>query len=284
MVLVSRYDIIKYSRYKGDAMSVLDLFDLHGKTAILTGAGQGLGKSMAVALAEAGADIVIADKNREKGEEAAQDIINMGSRAVFIETDVTDEKSVETLCKTVVTEFRDIDILVNNAGIVYSPQVPGGDTSIPFENVNTENWEFVLKVNLHGVFHCAQHIGKKMLEQKSGKIINIASMSGIIANWGRLNNAYCTSKGAVIMFTKELATEWGKYGIRVNAIAPGYIKTDGSKALEDPNVVKRLEDVTPLRRPGTPSDLKGSILFLASEASGFITGQTIIVDGGYTLW
>jgi NAD(P)-dependent dehydrogenase (short-subunit alcohol dehydrogenase family) len=182
-------------------------------------------------------------------------------------------------------EFGRIDILVNNAGIVYKPDVPGGSVSIPTEDVAPDNWDRVVKVNLCGVFYCAQLVGRKMIRQGSGSIINIASVNGFTASVGRHNNAYCAAKGGVVMFTRQLAGDWAQYGIRVNAIAPGYIRTEmGSRALDAPDIKDLIPRITPMKRPGVPDDLKGLVVFLASEASGYITGQSIIVDGGYTVW
>ena len=265
-------------------MNSSEMFRLDGQIAVVTGGGQGLGKAMAIALAEAGADIVIAEIIPDRAEDVVDEIRRIGRKASVIETDVSDVQSVENMTHKAISEFSQIDILVNNVGVVYKSQVNDGDTSIPMEEVNPDNWKHVLKINITGTFNCSQSVGRCMIQRKTGKIINIASMSGVIANWGRFNNAYCTSKGAVIMFTKELATEWADKGIRVNAIAPGYMVTEGAKALKDPKVREHIEIMTPLRRLGVPDDLKGLAIFLASDASAFITGQTIVIDGGYTLW
>ena len=265
-------------------MNVLDLFRLDGKTAVVTGGAQGLGFAMGSALFEAGAFLVIADINKENAEKACKEISPDGERVLAVACDVTDHENVKSTFSFIKETAGSLDILVNNAGIVYKPQVENGDASIPIEDTELQNWRRVMSVNLDGIFSCTQAAGKIMLEQGGGNIINISSMSGFIANWGRKNSAYCASKGGVVMFTREAATEWSEKGIRVNAIAPGYMKTAGAKALADPNVLSRIEGSTPMRRPGVPNDLKGLVVFLASDASEFITGQNIIIDGGYTLW
>jgi NAD(P)-dependent dehydrogenase (short-subunit alcohol dehydrogenase family) len=181
-------------------------------------------------------------------------------------------------------ELGRVDILVNNAGVVYDTRETG-TASIPLEQVSPENWEHVVRVNLNGTFYCTQHVGRIMLEQGSGTIINIASMSAFVANLGRSNNAYCASKAGVVMLTRQVAADWAEKGVRVNAIAPGYMMTElGAKPLSEPLVKKMLETMTPMRRPGVPDELKGTVVFLASDASAYLTGQTLIVDGGYTLW
>jgi NAD(P)-dependent dehydrogenase (short-subunit alcohol dehydrogenase family) len=240
---------------------------------------------MAHALAEAGAQVAIAERIMENAEKVVGEIKALGRRAVAVSTDVSDYESVKQMVKNVHQEFGRIDILINNAGVVYKPATPGGSVSIPTEDVDPENWDRVVKINLCGVFYCAQLVGREMIQQKSGSIINIASVNGFTASVGRSNNAYCASKGGVVMFTRQLAGDWAKYGIRVNAIAPGYIETKmGSRALEDPEIEDLIPRITPMTRPGVPDDLKGLVVFLASEASGYITGQSIIIDGGYTVW
>jgi len=260
------------------------MFRLDGKIAVVTGGAQGLGKAIAIALAEAGADIVIADINQVKAEKVISEIKLFGRQSSIIKTDVSDIKSVKKMVGKVISEYSKIDILVNNAGIVYKPQKKKGGASIPLEKINPTNWEDVIKVNITGVFNCCHSVAKYMIERQEGKIINIASVSGFFANWRRSNNAYCTSKGAVIMFTKEIATEWGNKGIRINAIAPGFMETSGAKALEDQELCRYIKMKTPLGRIGKPDDIKGLVVFLASDSSNFITGQTIVIDGGYSLW
>lgn len=265
-------------------MSVLELFKLDNRVAIVTGAGRGIGRTLAIALAEAGAHVAVAELLKENGEQVVKEIQNLGKKAISIQTDVADYESVRKMIDSVYREFGRIDILVNNAGVVYKPAGLGG-ASIPTEDVTPDNWEHVIQVNLCGVFYCAQLAGKIMIKHGSGSIVNIASMSAFVANLGRHNNAYCAAKGGVVMFTRQLAADWAKYGIRVNAIAPGYIRTEiGAGPLDDPELKELIPQMTPMTRAGVPDDLKGLAVFFASDASAYLTGQTIIIDGGYTLW
>ena len=181
--------------------------------------------------------------------------------------------------------FGPIDILINNAGIVYDRQGDLGPGSIPSDKVETANWDNVITTDLNAVFYCCQAFGRHMLRRGRGNIISLSSMSARVGNFGRCNNAYCAAKAGVDMLTRQLAAEWGPKGIRVNAIAPGYMNTVmGRRSLEDPAIKKFITTMTPLGRPGEPEELQGLAVFLASDASAFITGQSIVIDGGYTLW
>lgn len=253
------------------------MFDLHGKMAVVTGAAQGLGEVMALALAEAGADIVCVDMNIEGVRKTAKAVKKHKSRAFPLKVDISSQEDIKRMVKTAIRKFGRIDILVNNAGIHI-----GGD--FPPEKLYRKFWDRTLEVNLTGTFLCSQAVGRQMIEQKKGKIINIASMSGIVVN--RLSNrhplSYCVSKAGVIMLTKVLAAEWAKYNITVNSIAPAYMKT----AILHPSPEIRAEMVRdiPTGRLGKPEDLKGAVVYLASEESNFVTGHTLFVDGGYTVW
>jgi NAD(P)-dependent dehydrogenase (short-subunit alcohol dehydrogenase family) len=258
-------------------MSVKDLFDLSGETAIVTGAGQGLGESMAHGLAEAGANIVIADINLESAEKTAADLKKIGVKAIAIKTDITKTNDVNKMAEITVKEFGKIDILVNNAGIMRTGKTP--------ENIEEEEWKRVINVDLTGVFLASKAVGSQMIRQKYGKIINIASMSGIIVNMNRKLTDFCSAKGGVIMLTKALASEWAKHNIRVNAIAPGYMRTiQNEAAISNPKIFEEMCTLTPLNRPGEVNELNGPVVFLASQASSFMTGHTLLVDGGYTIW
>jgi len=255
-------------------MDVREMFDLRGEKAIVTGAAQGLGEQIALGLAEAGADIAVVDINIDGTVRVAESIRNIGRESISIKVDVTKISDVENMVKMVKDRFGEIDILVNNAGIV---------NNLPAEQITKEEWDRVIEVNLCGVFLCAQVVGREMIKQKKGNIINISSMSGLIVNRPQPQIHYNTSKAGVIMITKSLAGEWAKYNIRVNAIAPGYMRTP----LVDkvfPKYGKGWSSLTPMGRIGDPSEIKGPALFLASRASSFVTGSVLVMDGGYTLW
>jgi NAD(P)-dependent dehydrogenase (short-subunit alcohol dehydrogenase family) len=258
-------------------MSVKDLFDLSGETAIVTGAGRGLGESMAHGLAEAGANIVIADIDLESATKTAEDLQKVGSKAIAIKTDITKVDDVNQMAETTIREFGKIDILVNNAGIMRTGKTP--------ENIEEAEWKRVVDVDLTGVFLASKAVGTYMIRQKYGKIINIASMSGVIVNKDKKLTDFCAAKGGVVMLTKALASEWAQHNIRVNAIAPGYMRTEQLQvALADQKVSGAMCELTPLKRIGEVEELKGPVVFLASKASSFMTGHILLVDGGYTIW
>ena len=255
-------------------MQVKELFDLTGEKAVVTGAAQGLGEQMAQALAEAGADVAIVDMNIGGADKVTEKIQNLGRNSIAIKANVTKVTDVENMVKIVKEKFGKIDILINSAGIV---------NNIPAEELSKEEWDKVIEVNLTGVFLCAQKVGREMIARKKGNIINISSMSGLIVNRPQPQIHYNSSKAGVIMITKSLAAEWAKYNIRVNAIAPGYMRTP----LVDevfPKYGKGWSSLTPLGRLGDPSEIKGPALFLASKASSFVTGSILVMDGGYTIW
>lgn len=258
-------------------MNIMDKFNLKGQCSIITGAAMGLGKAMAYALAQAGSSIVIADINIEKAIETEKELINTGIEAIALECDVTKEDSVKNLVKSVIKKFGRIDVLVNNAGICIHEKA---------ENMSLDDWNRVLSVNLSGVFIMSQAVGRIMISQKKGSIINISSMSGMIVNTPQCQCSYNASKGGVIMFTKSLASEWAIHNIRVNSIAPGYMKTELTRPYfeSDSEMAKRWISLTPMKRPGEPDELQGIVLYLASEASSFVTGGVFVIDGGYTAW
>jgi len=259
---------------KEEVMQVKELFNLEGENAIVTGASQGLGKEMAIALAEVGANIAVVDINKEKGEEVVAEIKNMGRESLFIKCDVSSEKDVENMVKEVKNKFGKIDILVNNAGIV---------SNFSAEEMDLKEWEKIIDIDLTGVFICAQKVGREMIKQEKGVIVNIASMSGIIVNNPQPQCHYNTAKAGVIMLTKSLAAEWAKYNIRVNAIAPGYMGTDMVKRAF-PKYGQNWIPLIPMGRIGEPYEIKGPIVFLCSRASSYITGSVLVMDGGYTVW
>lgn len=255
---------------------ILDKFSLAGQVGVVTGGGQGLGKVFCHAFAEAGADLVVAEINPETGPVTVEEIRARVGRALFVETDVRQRASVQTMVDRALAEFGRIDFLMNNAGIVIWAEA---------ENVTEEDWRDVIDVNLNGLFFCCQAVGRHMIERRQGRIINIASMSGLIVNRPQCQASYNTSKAAVIQLTKSLAAEWAKYNIRVNAIAPGYMGTPMARPFfDDPQYGGQWIKDIPMKRPGDPVELGPLAVFLASEASSYVTGATIVIDGGFTLW
>jgi NAD(P)-dependent dehydrogenase (short-subunit alcohol dehydrogenase family) len=255
---------------------VLEKFSLEGQVGIVTGGGQGLGRTFCHAFAEAGADIVVAEINPETGPGVAAEVSRLGRRSAFVQTDVSNQTSVQHMVDEVLAQFGKIDFLMNNAGIVQH---------LAAEQVDVEDWRRVLDVNLTGVFLCCQAVGRHMIERRSGRIINIASMSGLIINYPQCQASYNASKAAVIHLTKSLASEWASHNVRVNAIAPGYMNTAMAQPFfDDPEYGGVWIPAIPMKRPGEPEELGPVAVFLASEASSYITGSTIVVDGGYTIW
>lgn len=254
----------------------MEKFSLKGQVGIVTGGGQGLGKIFSNAFAEAGANVVVAELNAHTGQKTAREVTARGRRALFVETDVANKLSIEAMVDRTIEEFGRIDFLMNNAGIV---------KWCPAESVTEDDWRQVIDVNLNGLFYCSQAAAKQMIKQKRGCIINIASMSGYIVNRPQPQASYNASKAAVIHLTRSLAAEWAPHNIRVNAIAPGYMDTAMThKSFEDPNYGPIWTDGIPMHRPGKPEELAPLAIFLASEASSYVTGSTIIIDGGYTAW
>jgi NAD(P)-dependent dehydrogenase (short-subunit alcohol dehydrogenase family) len=249
--------------------------NLEGKVAVVTGAGQGLGLWMALGLAHAGADLVIAEINSQMGKAAAGEIQKMGKRARFIKTDVRRLESIHAMVDRVVREWGKIDILVNNAGVNVRKKA---------EEVAPEDFDAVSKVNLRGVYFCAQAAGRVMIRQRQGKIINIASAAGFLVRAGIPNSVYSVTKAGIIMMTKALAAEWSPYNINVNAVAPGYFATPlSAPRLKDPKARQAIMDSTPLKRVGKAEDIIGPVVFLASDSAAFITGACLFVDGGRTV-
>lgn len=253
-------------------MHVKELFDLTGKTAIVTGGGRGLGETIAVGFAEAGANVVVCSRKVEACEEVAEKLKRLGVQSLALKCDVANPEDVQHVVDETIRKFGRIDILVNNSGATWGA---------PAEEMPLEAWEKVMNVNVTGTFLMSQAAGKHMINQKSGKIINIASVAGLGGSDPKVMDAlgYNTSKGAVITFTKDLAVKWGKHNINVNAIAPGVFPTKISRVLIEKGKDYFLER-TPLGRFGTDDDMKGVALFLASNASNFVTGDVIVVDGG----
>lgn len=247
-------------------------FSLSGKVAIVTGGKRGIGKAIALAMAEAGADIAVCDRVIEDGEleAVAGEAQRLGRRSLAVQADITQKADVDSLVQRVVAEFGAIDILVNNAAM---------NIRAPLLELREDGWDRVIDTDLKGYYLCSQAVGKIMVSQKRGNIINIASTAAMYT--APEMGAYCIAKAGVVMLTRILAVELAQYNIRVNAVAPFMVKTKFSQPLWDaPETLKEIESGIPLGRLAEPSDIVGSVLFLASDASSYITGHTIIVDGG----
>ncbi len=254
-------------------MNALDLFRLDGKSALVTGGGRGLGQHMAEALSEAGARVAVCSRKKEACEEVAQQIEDNGGTSLALACDVTNTDDVENVVAEVERSFGGIDILVNNSGITWG--------AAP-EEMPPEKFDKVLQVNVNGTFLMCQAVGKRMVERgEGGRIINISSVTGLLGGNPEYLQAigYSSSKGAVISMARDLAIGWSEHGINVNALVPGWFRTKMSAGLMENFEEQMLADI-PFHRFGGPDDIKGAVLFLASPASAFMTGQTLVVDGG----
>jgi len=257
-------------------VNVRDLFDLGGRVAIVTGGGTGIGLQMADALAELGANVVVCGRDGDRCARVAADLEQgRGVRCAGLACDVSSSDDVTRLVAETSDRFGRIDVLVNNAGTAWAD---------PVEDTPLRGWQKVVDVNLTGVFLCSQAVGRVMIGQGGGKIVNIASITGLRGQPPEELDAiaYSTTKGAVVAFTRDLATKWARHGIAVNAIAPGWFPTDLSQPVLD-RAGDRLTAGIPMRRYGGDSDLKGAIAYLASPASDYVTGHTLVVDGGATI-
>lgn len=252
-----------------------NLFDLSQKTAFITGGSSGLGVQFAHVLARHGANLVIAARRLEKLEEVADEIeTECGVKVLPVECDVTVEDQVKDAVSKAIAQFGQIDILINNAGVSAI-----GDT----QDQPKEEWDKVIEVNLTGVYLCTKHIGKHMVERGYGKIINTASMYGRVGNTLLPVSAYHASKGAVVNLTRALAAEWAEHNITVNAIGPGFFESEMTGPLrDDPDLNQQLNQFCPMKRWGKNGELDGAVVYLASDASSYMTGQTLYVDGGWT--
>ena len=248
------------------------LFDLTGRVALVTGASRGLGRSIAVGLAEAGADLVITSRTISDVEAVAQGLTSTGRKVLPIQMEVTRGDDVEAGVSRAIKHFGKIDILVNNAGI---------NIRKPVLELTEDDWDQTLDTNLKGCFLVAKAVGRHMVARKRGSVVNTASMMASVVHAER--GAYASSKGGLVQLTRVLAVEWAAVGVRVNAICPGPFLTELNKAiLDDPEKVKYFMDRLPMKRFGAPEELVGSVVFLASDASSYITGTTIYIDGGWT--
>jgi NAD(P)-dependent dehydrogenase (short-subunit alcohol dehydrogenase family) len=252
----------------------IHLFDLTDRVAVVTGAGRGLGRAMALALAAAGADVVVSSRTYTELAALRDEIRHLGPRAEAIAVDCTEEAHCERLMTSAIERLGKVDILVNNAGI---------NVRKPILDLSAEEFARVLTTNLYGYFYCARAAGRHMVARGSGKIINISSMVGRVAL--PTQGAYASSKGAVEQLTNVLALEWAQCGVQVNAIAPAYCETPLTKPVfDDPERNRFIRERTPMGRWGQPHELAGAVIFLASDASSFVTGHVLKVDGGWNAW
>ena len=243
--------------------------EMPNKVSLVTGSSRGIGRAIAIELAKNGIDIVVNnDKNSEEGIDVVKEIEKIGQRAIYIQADVANTDHVEKMLENIISEFGRIDILINNAGIVVDKKL---------ENMRTDQWSKVISVNLTGTFNCTKSAIIYMKEHGGGKIINIASVVGEIGNFGQSN--YAASKGGIIAFTKTVAKEYARDGILVNAIAPGFMKTNMVKSIP-PKVIEKILENIPLRRLGEPEEVAKLVRFLVSEDANYITGQVININGG----
>jgi len=252
----------------------MELFDLSGKVSIVTGGNQGIGLAIARGLAAAGAAVVIANRRAAEGQQAAESLRKEGLNAVAVPTDVSDISSVAALVSRVIRDFGKIDILVNNAAVIVRK---------PAENITGEDWDRIMNINLRGLFFCCQLVGQEMIKRKQGKIINVSSVISQLTQSGR--SVYAISKAGVSHLTRALALEWSKYNISINAIGPGVTITDINKKYfaEHPEELQAFVNVIPRGREGHPRDYAGAAVFLASDASDYVCGQTLLIDGGMAL-
>jgi gluconate 5-dehydrogenase len=246
------------------------LFDLSGQVAVVTGTSRGLGQYLARALAKAGADLVLTSRKRESLQEFEAEVRGLGRRVVSLELDVRDQASIERMAAEAQEAFGQVHILVNNAGC---------NVRKPALDVTWDDWNLVLETNLRGSFFVAQAMARGMIERRYGRVINIGSVTSVFGYAGLA--PYGASRGGIRQLTMSLADDWGRHGVTVNCLAPGWFRTEQNKVLyEDAEWVEYLVDRIPVKRPGQPHDLDGAVVFLASEASGYVTGQTLLVDGG----
>lgn len=251
------------------------LFNLDGKVALVVGGHGGIGKAIALGLADAGADVAVASRNLEALKVVVKEIEAKKKKSLAVTADIVVEKQVNDMVDKVLKAFPRIDILVNSAGLAIRK---------PADSFPIDEWQKVMDINTRGTFLCCQAVGRVMIKQKSGKIINVSSVRGrygLPANYA----AYCASKGAVDSLTRTLACEWAKHNVLVNAIAPTIVETDLTKsALADPAYAKQMKDRIPMGKWALPEDIVGPVIFFASDASNFVTGQILYVDGGVTTW
>ena len=254
-------------------MNAVELFNLEGRKALITGAGRGIGRVLAISLAQTGCDVAILEKNIEDARNVVEEIKKIGKKAAAFQVDVTKKDEVEKAFSAAAKFLGRLDIVINDAGVCIHEAA---------EDTSEEHYDYVVDTNLKGVFLCCQSAMKIMKPQKKGSIINIASISGTISNYPQKQAHYNASKAGVILLTKCLAVEWVDLGIRVNSISPGYTRTEMTTSTTAPAMIAQWESMTPMKRMAEPQEMAGAAIYLASDASSYVTGSDIIVDGGYT--
>jgi gluconate 5-dehydrogenase len=259
-------------------MSVLDRFRLDGRRALVTGSSRGLGRAMAQALAEAGADLVLVGRDPDSLARAREELKATGRRIDVVPADLTSGEATDRMCDIVLKDHAPIDILINNVG--------GRRENIATEEMPLEKWQTLIDLNLTSVFVCTKRLGGAMLARRQGRIINIASICGQIATRNIHGRHYETAKAAVVGFTRAIAADWAPHGVTVNVIAPGGFMTDANRRWfrERPEFRKEFEALVPMARLGEPDELGPLAVYLASDASSYMTGAVLMIDGGYTLW
>lgn len=259
-------------------MGVFDRFRLDGQRALITGGSRGLGRAMGQALAEAGADLVLVGRERQSLEAAQKDLASSGRRIDILDIDVSTPAEAQRMGEEALERHGPIDVLINNVG--------GRRINIPTEELPLADWQKILDLNLTSAFLCCKLIGGAMVKRRSGRIINVASISGMIVNKGIYGRTYETSKAALCAFTKAIAVDWAPFNVRANVIAPGGFLTDPNRRWfsEMPELRTTFENQVPMARLGEPDEIGPLAVYLASEASSYMTGAVVVIDGGYTLW